>query len=261
MLDLLSTTFIGIDLKAGKRSYSYAALDGNSEIIAYGQGRLDDVFSFISGCHSALCAINAPISVGPEADGAAEFHQNSLFPIGPQSGRKRTYAYRQAEHDLLLKGITVQNAPTRKDLPGSPVWIRRGFQFVELLEQSGFKLWPVESCERQYMEVQADAAFWHWLENQPLEEESLEGRIQRQLILSELDLDVPDPMDFFEEVTRFKLLKGQLTMKGIYEPRELNAMICAMTALLAVKSPEQVTSYGNPHEGYIYLPFHNKKSR
>ncbi|MHC1785424.1 MAG: DUF429 domain-containing protein [Anaerolineaceae bacterium] len=261
MVDLLSTTFIGIDLKAGKRSYSYAALDGNCKLIAYGQGRFDDVFSFISGCHSALCAINAPISVGPEGERGPDFYQNSLFPIGPQKGRKRTNAHRQAEHDLLLKGISVQNVPTQQDLPHAPVWIRRGFQFVELLEQTGFKLWPAEGSERQFLEVQADAAFWHWLGNQPLNEESLEGRIQRQLILSELDLDVPDPMNFFEEVTRFKLLKGQLIMAGIYEPRELNAMMCAVTALLLVKSPDQVIPYGNRGEGFVYLPSHKNNSR
>jgi uncharacterized protein (UPF0218 family) len=38
-------------------------------------------------------------------------------------------------------------------------------------------------------------------------------------------------------------------------------MMCAMTALMMVKSPEQVIPYGNPHEGFVYLPSHKNNSR
>lgn len=251
-MDLLSTTFIGIDLKGGKRSYTYAALDGNMKLSAYGEGRLDDVFAFIGGCHSAVCALNAPVHYYRGGD--ADLFQATLFPIGPQKRGKRTGPTRQAEHDLLLKGIAMQNAPAREELPRAPVWIRRGFQFVELLEQTGFKPWPCEGSEKQFLEVQAEAAYWHWLDNRPLNEDNLEGRIQRQLVLAEMDMDVPDPMIFFEEVTRYKLLKGQISMSGIFTPRELNALICAVTALLLLKSPTSVSSYGNIDDGFIYLP-------
>jgi hypothetical protein len=256
MMDLHSTTFIGVDLKGGKRSYTYAALDGRMKLAAYGQGRLDDVFAFIGGCQTVLCAVNAPIHFCPE--GGAVIFQDTLFPIAPHRGRKRTGGMRYAEHILMARGISAQNAPTRQDLPQAQVWIRRGFQFVELLEEAGFKPWPSEGSEKQYLEVQAEAAFWHWLETRPLNEDSLEGRIQRQLVLSEMNLDVPDPMIFFEEVTRYKLLKGQLSMSALFSIRELNAMICALTAYLMVTDETRVASFGNRDDGVIYLP--NRKT-
>jgi hypothetical protein len=257
MFDLLSTTFIGVDLKAGKRSYTYAALDGNLKMIAFGQGRLDEVFAFIGGCHSAVCAINAPITNGPDAQANPDFQQNSLFPIGPQKGRHAHH--RQAENELLLKGIGVNHAPAALEIPRAPVWVRRGYQFVQLLEQTGFKPWPADGSPRQFVEVQSEAAFWHWLGDQPAGEDTFEGRIQRQLILSELDVDIPDPMNFFEEVTRFKLLRGQVSMSGVYEPHELNALISAATAVLLIKNPAQVTSYGTNEEGVIFLPSRKNK--
>ena len=42
----------------------------------------------------------------------------------------------------------------------------------------------------------------------PLARLSLEGRLQRQIILYEQGLRIKDPMDFFEEITRYKLAKG-----------------------------------------------------
>lgn len=254
MIEPDSSTFIGIDLKSGKRCYTYAALDGSAKLAAIGQGRLDDVFSFIGGCHSALCAVSAPLTPCPETGPHPDFLQSPLFPIGPQ--RRTEKNQRKAEHDLWQRGITITNAPTKAGITKAPTWIRRGFQFGELLEETGFRVWPSEDAPKQYIEVEAEAAFWHWLGNRPAPETSLEGRLQRQLILAEMDLDVPDPMVFFEEVTRYKLLKGQLTMDGIYSLAELNALICALTALLLVKSPAKVASFGSKEEGLIFLPIH-----
>jgi hypothetical protein len=259
MIDLHSATFIGIDLRAVRRSYTYAALDENQKLIAFGQGRLDDIFAFISGCQSAICAINSPLTTGPTENSKPDFTQDALFPIEQRKGQK--HPHRQAEHDLLLRGIMIPKAPSSLEMNGSPGWIRRGFQFIQLLEQVGFKVWPSEGSTRQYIEVQAEAAYWNWLGAQPLNEETLEGRIQRQLILAEMDIDVPDPMTFFEEVTRYKLLRGLLPMKGIYSPQELNAIVCAVTALLLVKKPQQVASFGNLADGIIYLPTHELNTR
>lgn len=259
MIDLLSATFIGIDLRAVRRSYTYAALDGNQTLIAFGQGRLDDIFSFISGRQTAICAINSPLTTCPTENSQPDFTQEALFPIEQRKGRKQSQ--RQAEHDLQLKGIIVPKAPSTLEMKSSPGWVRRGFQFIQLLEQVGFKVWPTEGTSRQFLEVQAEAAFWNWLGAQPLSEETLEGRIQRQLILAEMDIDVPDPMNFFEEVTRYKLLRGLLPMNGIYSPQELNAIMCAITALLLVKNPQQVATFGSRSDGIIYLPIHEVNTR
>lgn len=48
--------------------------------------------------------------------------------------------------------------------------------------------------------------------------ETLEGLIQRQLVLFEAGMRIKDPMDFFEEITRYKMVKGIFPMELLYLP-------------------------------------------
>ena len=84
--------------------------------------------------------------------------------------------------------------------------------------------------------------------------ETLESRLQRQLFLYEQGLDLPDPMHFFEEITRHRLLRGILPDKDLYSASELDAITSAYTAWLAHTRPQQVTLIGAPEEGQIVLP-------
>ena len=61
-------------------------------------------------------------------------------------------------------------------------------------------------------------------------------------------------MNFFEEVTRFKILKSSLPTKNIFPQPEINAWIAAHTAWLAANQPERIQTYGEPEEGVIFLP-------
>jgi hypothetical protein len=74
---------------------------------------------------------------------------------------------------------------------------------------------------------------------------TLEGRIQRALILYDEGLQIPDPMDFFEEITRHKLLRGILPLENIHTSKELDALVAAYMAWMTVHRPNQVTSNDN----------------
>jgi predicted RNase H-like nuclease len=88
----------------------------------------------------------------------------------------------------------------------------------------------------------------------PFPKHTLEGRIQRQLILHALNINVPDAMLFFEEITRHRLLNGILPSENLYSPGELDALVAAYTAWLAANQPDKVCLVGDPHEGQIVLP-------
>jgi predicted RNase H-like nuclease len=61
-------------------------------------------------------------------------------------------------------------------------------------------------------------------------------------------------MDFFEEITRFKIVKGIWPIELLYLPEQLDALAAAYTAWLAVEKAEEVTSVGDEQEGKIVLP-------
>jgi hypothetical protein len=89
----------------------------------------------------------------------------------------------------------------------------------------------------------------------------LEGRLQRQLVLYEQGLGIRDPMDFFEEITRYKLLKGILPIDQIYTIEELDAIAAAYTAYVFGRHPERTIKLGDPDEGQVVLPVAELKSK
>jgi len=44
-----NTTFMGIDPTAGVRPFTYAALDSDLQLMALGQGDMDEVLAFVAG--------------------------------------------------------------------------------------------------------------------------------------------------------------------------------------------------------------------
>jgi len=89
----------------------------------------------------------------------------------------------------------------------------------------------------------------------------MEGRLQRQIILYERGLRIKDPMDFFEEVTRYKLVKGILPMELLYLLNQLDALAAAYTAWLTVHKKESVFTIGDPKEGMVVLPERELKEK
>ena len=88
-----------------------------------------------------------------------------------------------------------------------------------------------------------------------LSQRSLEGRVQRQLVLFDRGMRIADPMDFFEEITRHRLIQGNLPLQKLYALGELDAMACAFMAWYAINHPQALSQVGDPQEGALILPF------
>ncbi len=245
--------YLGIDISFGPKPVTLVALDENQQAIAISSGDTADALAFAAGqTGGALAAINAAARPNRERMKREEV-RGSLSPA-PAKGKYTQL--RQVEYELIQAGIEVRHtsASAGRGLPS----VRRGFALIEKLEEMGYVPFPAENALHQWLEVPADAAIGSLLGVTPLPAGTLEGRIQRQLALQDQGLNVPDAMDFFEEITRYRLLKSILPTKGIFPQAELNAWTAAHTAWLADHHPEQVRRFGEEEEGLVFLPCKSK---
>ena len=136
-----------------------------------------------------------------------------------------------------------------------------GFALYQRLERLGYQDYPQEEAPCQMLEVYPHATFASLLGVIPFTKNSLEGRLQRQLILHNQGIEIPDPMRIFEEITRYRILQGVLPLEGLYSPGELDALAAAFTAWAAATSPDTVTTFGHPEEGQIILPVAEVQSK
>jgi hypothetical protein len=241
-------TFIGIDPTAGQRPFSYAALDFDLRMLALGHGDMDEILAFVAGQRQAYVAVNAPTrpNQGLLADPRV---RQSLNP-SPRPGR--WLDFRVAEYQLRQHNISIPQTPG--DEHASPNWMQMGFKLYRRLEALDYHPYQADEARRQFMECYPHASFTLLLGVLPFPKHTLEGRIQRQLILHALNINVPDAMRFFEEITRHRLLNGILPSEDLYTSEELDALVAAYTAWLAASKPEKVCLVGDPHEGQIVLP-------
>lgn len=242
--------YLGIDISSGAKPVTFIALDEDQQAIAIGEGDVADVLAFAAGqTGRTLAAVNA---AGRPNRGRMKRTEvrSALHPV-PAPGKYR--ALRQVEYEMIQAGfeVTETSVAAGQGLP----WVRRGFNLFERLKTLGYEPFPAEDASRQVMETPSDAVYWSLLGTHPLLAGTLEGRIQRQLALLDEGLKVPDAMDFFEEITRYKLLKSVLPIQNIFPQSELNAWAAAHTAWIATHSPERVRSFGEPEEGIAFLPF------
>lgn len=233
-------------LVKGTEAATYTALDSDLHLQVIGAGSLADVLAYIGGQAGAFVAINAPRrpSMGLMRQDTV---RQSLEPP-PRNGS--WLKYRVAEYQLQLPIL-----PTPDDVAACPEWMRRGFELYDRLGDLGYNAYPAESeAARVTLETNAYASFYRILGHAPLPASTLEGRLQRQLILHEMGVRVADPMDFFEDVTTNRLLHGSLPLRNIHTPNELDALVAAVIAWLADKRSGQVNLLGAPEEGQIIVP-------
>lgn len=249
------TTFIGIDPTAGGRPFTYAALDSELELLALGQGNMDEVLAFVAGQREALVAVSAPSRPNQGVMSRPEVREK-LFPP-PRPGRWMNF--RLVEYQLRQHKINIPQ--TRESEETNPGWMQKGFTLFRRLEELGYVPYPQENASHQWIEVYPHACYTTLLDHIPFGKHSLEGRIQRQLVLYEGNLKVPDPMRIFEEITRHRMLQGVLTLEDLYLPEELEALVSAFTAHRAAKQPDQVMLVGDPQEGQLVLPVGALKAR
>jgi hypothetical protein len=131
-----------------------------------------------------------------------------------------------------------------------------GLELHSRLDQIGFRTIKAGagSPERARIEVNPHASFTALLGHRPFLKRSLEGRMQRQLVLYLEGLQIPNPLLALEEITRHRLMTGDMPLHDIYHQEFLDAMVAAYTAYLLALKPDQTTQVGHPEEGWITLP-------
>jgi predicted nuclease with RNAse H fold len=247
-----NASFIGVDPTAGRKPFTFAALDANCRLLALETGELEEVLAFVGGQQAATVAVNAP-STPNRGLVKKRLEAQSLTPSHPRGDM------RVAEYELRRRGILVSPTPGR--IESCAEWMQLGFMLYHKLASMGCAQYPAEAAAHQWLETHPHAAFCALLEQSPLSKPSLEGRLQRQLILYERGVGIRDPMDFFDEITRHRLVKGILPVEMVYTPEQLDAIVAAYTAFAAGKTPEEVLSVGEREEGRIVLPVRELKER
>lgn len=245
--------FIGIDPTAGRSPFTYAALDDERNLLALAEGELEDALTFIGNFPAARVAVNAPSGVNAGLV-RKRLQKQSLTPV-PLRGAD----LRLAEAELRGRGISVSPTPSRAEACAG--WVQLGFTLYERLGKMGFKPHPSEGADHTWLETHPHACFCVLLGGVPLPKPTLEGRLQRQIILHDAGLRVKDPMDFFEEITRHRLRLGVMPMELIYHPEQLDALAAAYAAWMAAKHPAETVRLGAKEEGFVVLPVAELKSK
>ena len=226
---------------------TYAALDEDLRLLALGKGDLNEVLAFAAGLSQAVVAVSAPQRPNQGVMNRPEVREKLSPP--PRPGRWR--GFRLAEYQLRQRRISSpRTAANEKDCP---VWMQVGFTLYRRLEGLGYQAYPSEAALR-WIEVYPHASYCVLLGKAPFPKNSLEGRVQRQLILYEEGLRIPDPLHIFDEITRHNILLGRLPLDELRSTAELDALVAAFSAWLAATHPESVTALGDPQEGQLILP-------
>jgi hypothetical protein len=247
------SVYVGIDTTGGRKAYTYAALDPDLNLIALGDAELEDVSAFLGGQKSITVAVNAPshVNIG--------LVRKNLEKLSLTQHHLRGVDMRVAEYELREHGIAIGGTGSREML--CPAWVRVGFDLHRKLSKLGFKPYPLQGYSHQWLETHPHASYCVLLGHSPLPKPTMEGRLQRELILFEQGVKIKDPMIFFEEITRHKLMKGILPLELIHLPEQLDALVAAYTAWWAVEKPGEIMQLGNEREGIITLPSASLKEK
>jgi hypothetical protein len=253
-MNLIDAVYIGIDPTSGKKDFSYAVLDGNLNLVTLADADMEEMAAFLSGQSSAFVAVNSPSRVN------RGLVKKKLAEEQSAPGRAvRGTDIRLVEYELRERGIAVAGTPAREEF--CPAWMQVGFALYEKLSEIGFKPYSADGAGCQVLETHPFACFCALAESIPFPKSTLEGRLQRQLILNDKGLRINDAMDFFEEITRFKLMKGILPVDVLYSPEQLDVLVAAFTAWLSAHRPEEVTLVGDEGEGQMVLPARELKKK
>lgn len=244
------SVFVGIE-PSSKKSFTYAVLDRGLNLIALADGDMEAVTAFLAGQQAAVAAVNSPSGLNREL---VREKKKELF-----KSQKTRAGYRLAEFELRARGIHASGTPSVAS--ACPSWMQAGFTLYRKLEKMGFKKYPTDGAEFQVFETHSLADFCILAGTIALPKTSLEGRLQRQLLLYEHGVQLKDPMEFFEEITRHKMIRGLWPMELLYSPGQLDALVAAFTAWMSIQRPGEVTFVGDEKEGRILLPVKELKDR
>jgi hypothetical protein len=235
---------VGIDATSGEGGLSLATLDQDLRVVSQAEYDLKQTLAYLGDQPAAFVGINAP--AGPNKGVIRRRRREEGH------GRARGTEIREAEFDLHARGIPVSATPSREAL--CPAWVQLGFALYRELPDLGYRPFPADKAACQWMEIHPQAAFCSLLGRLPLPRPSLEGRLQRALVLYERGVRLGDPMAFLEEITRHRLLLGVLPVEMILRPSQLDALVAAFTAWAALTKPQETSRVGNQQEGHIVFP-------
>ncbi|HUI90272.1 MAG TPA: DUF429 domain-containing protein [Anaerolineales bacterium] len=247
------SVYIGVDLLSGRRVLTYAALDRELNLIALAEAGLEETLAFLGGQASVVVCVNAPSHVNHGVV-KKNLQTESLTPHSMHQAEMRV-----AEYELRRRGIVIRGTDAKESLCSAA--LRAGFAFYKKLSKLGFEAYPGDDMPHQWLETNAHACFCALLGLHPLSRLTLEGRLQRELLLYELGLRIRDPMIFFEEITRHKLMNGLLPFELVYTPAQLDAMVAGYTAWQVMHKPAEVIRLGHRLEGFVTLPISALKEK
>lgn len=247
--------YIGVDPLGGTKPFVFIVLDDQLSLVQKGWADLSDTLTHIGNYPNCIVAVCSPYQPNQRLLENEAIRSTVSPPLKPG----RWLNYRLCE--VILRKHRIKIIPTPDQEHACPRWMQKGFQFYRKLQQMGFRRFPTENASHQFIETYPHAAFTILLGHHPLPKQTLEGRLQRQLLLYERNIQLPDPMRFFEEVTRYKVLQGNFPKHLVLLPNELDATIAAYCAWLAKHDPSSVSLIGDPEEGQILIPTNQMKSR
>ncbi len=242
--------YVGVDPSAGDRPLRYVALDHELKLVALDEVDLQKFLAFIGSLDRALVAIDAP--QGPNKGLMTRPSVRERYNLSPTG--ETWQAWRVCEYELRSRNIRLYNTP--EDPQEARGWVRSGFNLFRRLGEMGFRKYihGEEPHERLLVEARSHAGYTALLERRPFPKETLEGRLQRQLVLYLEGVDLDNPMHALEEITRHHLLTGHLPLDRLHEPEALDALMAAFTGYLVGRHPERISQVGEREEGLITLP-------
>jgi predicted nuclease with RNAse H fold len=239
--------YIGIDPTGGARGTTLAVLDHDLRVVVVSEVADGEVVERVDSYPQAVCAVDAPI--GPNRRLMAE--PNYRRRLGLRPGTARYARFRVCEYELRRRGIRLYPTPPEEEKVLG--WMRVGWALYDSLRGIGYVEYP-RPGERRVCEVHPHACYAALTGRLPYTKTHLEGRLQRQMVLYEEGLDVPDPMRMFEEWTRHHLMRGTLNVDSLYSHDSLDALVAAYTAFLVANEPYRIAVVGDPSEGQIVVP-------
>ena len=239
--------YIGIDPTQGARAMTCAMLNAQLEVVELFDASLDEMLQRISEHPRSVCAVDAPI--GPNKGLMAEPEYRKRLGLEPDHANYATF--RVCEYELRRRGLGVYN--THPNLERVAEWMKEGWQLYDKLRALGFTEHSRPGARRMF-EVHPHACYTVLIGKRPYPKRSVEGRMQRQIVLHAEGLRIHDPMYSFEEWTRHRFLTGQLNMDDLYEHDALDALVAAYTAFTLDREPSHITIVGDPAEGQIVVP-------
>jgi predicted nuclease with RNAse H fold len=244
------SVFIGVNPTAGKRPIKYAALDSRKRLIVHEHGDLEQVLAFLASFETALVAIDGPQGLNQGLMRNPEIRRS----FGLQPGGRTWSQWRVCEYELRRRNIRLYNTPDR--LAQTKNWDQVAIALFRRAQDMGYRLFEKSqsTTQRMLLEGRAHTGYATLLERRPFLKDTLEGRLQRQLILFIEGLDIPNPLKALEEVTRHHLLSGDLPLHDLCDPEGLDTLITAYIAYLAGREPDRVCQVGNDEEGLITVP-------